>query len=471
MAIAAIDKALSIEPNNTEWLLQKALCLAKLGQTERLGSLVSELSDRPMKTAYQCSTLGMLLTQLGLRGQAVQYYEKAATLDPDEAKHYFNIACLQRTLGDVDAAERNFNKTLELKPTDYEAYKIRSELRKQTPASNHVESLEQLLKVGISDKRGRVQICYALSKELEDLGEAERSFHYLKTGADTRRSYMQYDVARDLETMAAIRESFTTDVLGESSEGHDSSEAIFILGMPRTGTTLVERILSSHTDVFSAGELNNFAAQMTGLVRAEVGGKKIDRNQLVKLSTELDFRNLGEAYISSTRPFTGHTARFIDKMPLNYLYIGLIHLALPRAKIISLKRHPLDTCYAIYKQLFVDAYPFSYTLEELGQYYVAYHQLMEHWREVLPGVVHSVQYEDLVNDIEAESRQLLDFCELGWQPQCLKFHENKEASTTASSVQVRQPVYQSSVGKWHAYRQQLAPLIAVLDKAGIPLDD
>ncbi len=471
MALAAVDRALSLDANNTEWLLQKALCLSKLGRMEQLGALVNDLRDRELETAYQCSTLGMLMTQLGLRDQAVAHYEKAAALKPDDAKNYYNLACLQRSLGDIKAAERNFDRTLSLDPANYEAYKIRSELRKQTAESNNVESLEKLLDQGIADKRGKTNVCYALSKELEDLEQWDRSFHYLKMGADTRRGLMQYDIQRDLDTMDSIRRTFDTKMFGGSVEGDSNSEPIFILGLPRTGTTLVERILSSHSDVFAAGELNNFAVQMMGLVKPLTGEKRLSRDELVKLSAGVDFKKLGAAYVSSSRPFTGHTAQFIDKLPLNYLYVGLIHLALPNARIINLKRHPLDTCYAIYKQLFLDAYPFSYDLDEMGRYYVAYNQLMDHWNSVLPGVIHTIQYEKLVADIETESRRLLEFCDLDWQPQCLKFYDNPEASTTASTVQVRQPVYQSSVGKWRQYREQLAPLIKVLEAAGIPLDD
>lgn len=470
IALTAIDKAVSLEPDKTAWLLQRALCLAKLGDMERLETQVKRLSTRLMKTAYQCSTLGMLLTQLGRREQAVQAYEKALALNPDDARNYYNIACLQRSLGAIEAAERNFDKTLSLDPNDYEAYKIRSELRKQSPTANHVHELEQLLAKGVDDKRGKGHICYALAKELEDLGEAERSFHYLKMGADTRRSLMQYDIQRDLDTMDSIRRSFDTKMFDGSVEGDSNSEAIFILGLPRTGTTLVERILSSHSDVFAAGELNNFAVQMMGLVKGFAGNKRPSRDELVELSARIDFKKLGEAYINSTRPFTGHTPRFIDKLPLNYLYVGLIHLALPNAKIVNLQRHPLDTCYAIYKQLFLDAYPFSYDLDELGRYYIAYKQLTEHWNSVLPGVIHTVNYEELVADIETEARRLIDYCKLDWQPKCLKFYENPEASTTASTVQVRQPVYQSSVGKWRQYREQLTPLIAILEAADIPLD-
>jgi hypothetical protein len=315
-----------------------------------------------------------------------------------------------------------------------------------------------------------VYICYALAKELEDLGEAERSFRYLKTGADRRRRQMQYDIQRDLDTIAAIQETFDGPVFDDPVEGDDSEEAIFILGMPRTGTTLAERILSSHSDVFAAGELNNFAVQMTGMVRRRASGPKVTRDELVKLSAELDFGKLGETYIKSTRPFTGHTAHFIDKMPLNYLYVGLIHLALPNAKIINLRRNPVDTCYAVYKQLFVDAYPFSYDLDELGHYYVAYDKLMNHWNDVLPGVIHTVNYEDLVSDVETESKRLVKYCGLEWQPECLTFYESDEASTTASAAQVRNPVYQSSVGKWRDYEDQLQPVVRILQDAGISIE-
>jgi Tfp pilus assembly protein PilF len=469
IALTAIDKAVAIEPNNSAWLLQRALCFDRLGDIEQLGAHVERLLQLPLNTAYQHSTLGMLLTRLGRRESAVEVYEKALALQPDNARHYYNVACLQRSLGRIDAAEKNFDKTLELDPADFEAYKIRSELRRQTADSNHVAALEQLLNSGVDNKRGMAHICYALAKELEDLGEAEASFRYLQQGATARRSLMKYDVRRDLETIAAIQETFTADLFAGQIPGDCNAEAIFIVGMPRTGTTLVERILSSHTDVFAAGELNNFALQMTALVRALVKDRKLSRDELVKASVGIDFAKLGAAYVSSTRPFTGHTPRFIDKLPLNYLYLGLIHLALPNAKIINLQRQSLDTCYAIYKQLFLDAYPFSYDLEELAHYYVAYHQLMDHWQKVLPGVIHSVAYEKLVVDLEGESRRLLEFCGLDWQPQVLKYYENREASTTASTTQIRQPVYTSSVGKWRDYEQQLQPLIRILQQAGIPL--
>lgn len=467
MALAAIEKALTLEPDRTAWLIQRAQCLSKLGRVEDVDAHVKLLSERELQTAYEYSALGMLLTELGRRDEAVSLYEKAAALEPGDSRHYYNIACLQRSLGDIDAAESNFDKAVELNPADYEALKVRSELRTQTPGHNHVEELEAVLQSDIGDPRGEVNLCYALAKELEDLGESERSFAYLKRGADKRRSYMQYDLQRDLDTIAAIKETFDAECFNAYSEGSNNDEAIFILGMPRTGTTLVERILSSHSKVFAAGELSNFAVQMMRSLQDLSGIRSTSRDELVRLSVSLDFKELGDSYIESTRPFTGHTPRFIDKLPLNFLYVGLIRLALPNAKIVNLVRDPMDTCYAVYKQLFIDAYPFSYDLDELARYFVAYRDLMEHWNTVIPGAVYSAEYEKLVDDFEVEVKALLKYCDLDFEPQCLTYYENREASTTASTVQVRQPVYRSSVGKWRDYEQQLQPVMDVLKEAGL----
>lgn len=461
-SLIAIDRALALEPDSTAWQLQRGLCLARLGRMDELGVVVENLSTQTLRTAYQYSALGMLETQLGLRERAVKRYERAIELQPNDARSYYNAACMQRSLGDLERAERNFDKAVSLDPTDFESFKIRSDLRKQTFERNHVEELKSVLDGDAANDRGLVQLCYALAKELEDLEKFEESFRYLKRGSDQRRKLMRYDVKRDLETIEAIKLTFSPQVFETLKEGSSNAEPIFILGMPRTGTTLVERILASHTDIFAAGELNNFAAQLMVMMREHNADRRVDRNQMVSSSAELDFERLGEAYIASTRPFTGKTPRFIDKMPLNYLYVGLIHLALPNAKIINVQRDPMDTCYAIYKQLFVDAYPFSYDLQELGDYYLAYDQLMRHWNQVLPGVIHTVRYEQLVGDIERQTRALVGVCDLDWQSQCLSFHENKEASTTASASQIRRPVYKSSIGKWRNYEQQLAPLAKML---------
>ena len=188
-------------------------------------------------------------------------------------------------------------------------------------------------------------------------------------------------------------------------------------------------------------------------------------------SLKMDFSRLGRNYIAAARQATDSTSpHFIDKLPLNFLYCGLIHRALPNAKIIHMVRNPLDTCYAVYKTLFGQAYPFSYDLDELANYYIAYRKLMTHWQKVIPGVIIDIAYEDVVADFEQQARRLIDNCGLDWEPECLEFHKSKAVSTTASAVQIRQPVYTSSIQKWRYYERQLAPLKARLVAAGLVTD-
>lgn len=467
VALQAIGRAVALEPDNAAWLLQQANCLMRLGRMREVRPLAIALAERQLDTAWQCATLGLILSRLELQPQALRQYQRASELEPRQAEHHYNLATVQRFLGDFDASEASLDRTIALNPTEFEAYSLRSQLRRQSPERNHVAQLEALLEAGIDEPRGEVRILFALAKELEDMAEPERSFGYLQRGATLRRQLMRYSVAGDISTMAAIRSRYNAGMFDGHIRGFENPEPVFILGMPRTGTTLVERIIGSHPDVHAAGELNNFAMELTRLA----GAPGISKEQLVARTGEIDFTELGRKYIESTRPATGSTARFIDKMPLNFLYAGLIHLALPQARIINLQRHPLDTCYAIYKTQFQDAYPFSYDLQELGQYYVAYHQLMQHWQQVMPGVIHTVQYEQLVRETEAQSRALLSFCGLPWQDGCLRFYDNPDSSTTASASQVRMPVYASSVGRWRDYRDQLRPLIDILQHAGIAIND
>ncbi len=239
--------------------------------------------------------------------------------------------------------------------------------------------------------------------------------------------------------------------------------------MPRTGTTLVERIIGSHSDVESAGELPNFSQMMTKMVRAQAAGREVSQEEMIAASLQLDMRQLGESYIESTRGLTGDTVHFIDKLPFNYLNVGLIRLALPNAKIVHVTRDPMDTCYAVFKTLFQRAYPFSYDLEDLGNYFVAYRRLMDHWYTLFPDSMHTVAYEDLVENTQTESRRLLDYCGLTWQEQVSEFHRSDAPSMTASASQVRQPVYRSSVGKWRNYEKELLPLSGILESAGIEI--
>jgi hypothetical protein len=254
-----------------------------------------------------------------------------------------------------------------------------------------------------------------------------------------------------------------------SGGAEEEGGPIFIVGLPRSGSSLVERILSSHSQVFSAGELDCFALGLTDAVRRAGEREHIPREELVAISATLDFAALGRDYLARARAVSGARGRFIDKMPLNYLYCALIRRALPQARIIHVFRQPMAAAYAMYKTLFKNGYPFSYDLGEIARYYAAYRRLMAHWRVTLPGVIHEQNYESLIADQRGETRRLLEHCGLEWEDACIAFHRNPAPITTASASQVRRPLYDSSVAQWRHYEPQLADLKAALVAEGIDL--
>jgi tetratricopeptide (TPR) repeat protein len=435
-ALNIIDQSIEREPRNAKHLIHRAQCLLAL---KRLP-------------------------------EALTAYDAAAALSPDDAQILFNRAAVRRYLGQLAQAEADYDRVIVLKPDDYEAYLNRADLRVQNAGRNHVSELEALLARGLNDAQGEVFVRYALAKEYEDLKNYPQSFAHLKRGAELRRKQLRYDVSVDVATADWIMEAFA-EIQPPPSQAPivDASvdAPIFIVGLPRSGSTLVDRILSSHSQVYSAGELHAFAMALVDAVRRQSGQSNLPRRELVALSAQVDFEALGSSYRKLASSDVPPGVRFTDKMPLNYLYLGLIRRALPQAKIIHVSRKPMAAGYAMYKMLFQDGYPFSYDLSELGQYYEAYNRLMNHWRKVLPGAIYDLAYEDLVADQVGETRKLLQHCGLEWQDACANFHLNAAAATTASASQVRQRIYTESVSQWRHYAQELAELSDVLRAGGI----
>ena len=401
--------------------------------------------------------------------RALAAYDRAVALAPRVSHFLYNRASVRRFLGDLEGAEADYDRVIALKPLDYEAHLNRSELRVQTAARNHVRELRALAAANFSNWLGEVQVRFALAKEYEDLCRYPQSFEQLQTGASIRRDHLKYEVAADVATVDWIMQAFPAGP-SESSKTSNPGGPIFIVGLPRSGTTLVERILSSHSALSSAGELDCLAIAVVDAVRQQSGQTNLPRQTLVSLSTKIDFSALGDDYLRRVRETFDGDGRFIDKMPLNYMYCGLIRRALPDAKIIHVTRHPMAVCYAMYKTLFKQGYPFSYDLEEIAQYYVAYRRLMQHWHDTMPGTIQEIRYEELVADHRTVSRELLAFCGLQWEEACAAFHENSAATTTASASQVRRPLYESSVSQWRHYEAQLAGLAMRLRAAGINLE-
>lgn len=471
-ALEFIDRALAIDPGGRLFKVRKASVLFALSRRGEAAALVRAADDGGATDLRVSGALATYYTHAGAHDRALHHYRAIGQARPDSTQNLYNLAATERMLGNLAASERAYDAALARDPDNWEAYYLRSGLRRQNAERNHLPAIEAALaRVPANDPMGRAYLRYALAKELEDLGENARSFAALDAGARARRAAIRYDVADDLNAIDAIIASYSAGTIARLVDqgGDGSAEPIFVLGLPRTGTTLVERILSSHSAVYPAGELNNFAGEMGKAVQALARGRPLAKPAMIELSRDLDFAALGRAYVDSTRPQTGHSPHFVDKMPLNHLYCGLIAAALPNARMIEVVRHPLDTCYAIYKQLFTAAYPFSYDLAEIADYYLAYRRLMDHWHRVLPGRIHRLPYEALIADQQGETERLLAFCGLDFEPACSNFEQNRNSCSTASAVQVRQKIYASSVGKWQDFADELAPLAARLRAGGVPL--
>jgi tetratricopeptide (TPR) repeat protein len=463
-ALVLVERALSLASRQPRALIQRAQCLLALNRLADAETATLEAEQLAADDAVVQDAAGTVHSFLGHQELALAAYERALALQPGDPGYLFNRATVRRFLGDLAGAESDYDRVLAVRPDDYEAYKNRSDLRRQRPDRNHVESLRAALARPIPTWAGEVQLHHALAKEYEDLGRYQDAWEALGRGAQLRRRHLRYDVSLDEQTVDWIIGTFGRPPTGDM--GYPGNEPIFIVGLPRSGTTLVERILSSHPAVSSAGERNDFARLIVEGVAAAGGTMQLPRRELIARSAHIDFRILGRAYVEGAPPTDG-TAHFIDKMPLNYLYVGLIRRALPRARVIHLTRHPMAACYAMYKTLFKDGYPFSYDLEEIARYYLGYRRLMAHWRAVLPHYVYEQPYEALVADQRGETRGLLEFCGLPWDEACIDFHRNPAATTTASAAQVREPIYSSSLGQWQHYATELEDLRRRLLAGGI----
>jgi tetratricopeptide (TPR) repeat protein len=440
-----------------------------MGQWDAMAQSLALATQAAGKDADANAVLGDLFSRLEMFDDAHSAYDRAIAMRPDNASLWFNRGAVNRFLGRLADAEADYDRCLALDPADTQACLNRSELRVQTPERNHLEQLEALLRQRWPWQR-EVPLRYALAKEYEDLGRYDAAWEQLAAGAALRRRHLQYDPAVDLGTVQWLIDAYPGGGSAAHSAGHVSTEPIFILGMPRTGSTLVDRIVGSHSQVTSAGELPHLGNAVVDAARRQLGRAGV-RQELVAASAHIDFAALGADYLARTRPATAATPHFTDKLPLNYLYCGLIDRALPQACIVHVRRHPMATCFGVFKVLFDQGYPFSYDLAEIADYYIAYRRLMAHWQATLPGRIIDICYEALVADTAAQSRALIAALGLGWEDACQDFHRNPAPSTTASASQIRRPIYSSAVSLWRNYAGALAPLRARLEAAGIDCAD
>lgn len=417
------------------------------------------LSREALADPVVLQRLGELLSHIGDHELALSLYRQAAVLAGEDPRALYNLAAALIATGRHEEARRTLNRVIELDPGDGDAWHNRATLRTAREDANDLEALAAAL-ARAGEGPAAIPLGFALAKELEDLGRHDEAFAALSVAARRRRARLSYRVETDLAMMQQLVSTFDR-AWAEDGRAGAGGEPIFVLGLPRTGSTLTDRILAAHSQVESLGEIPDFSLAMMRL--AGEG----PRETLVRRAAAIDPAALGSAYLARLAGYEAAGPRLVDKTPSNFLNLGLILRSLPGARVIHLRRDPVDACHAIYKTLFRMGYPYSYDLEDLGRYYAGYHRLMGHWESLFPGRILDLSYEDLVADQEAQTRRLLDFCGLAFEPACLEFHRAAGPAATASAVQVRQPLHSRSVGSGRRLAG-MAPLTAMLRREGVP---
>ena len=405
--------------------------------------------------------LGNALARSSRADEAIDAYGRASAIRPDHAEVYLGLGNVLKTVGRQAEAIAAYREGIRLRAGYAELYWSLSNLKTFRFEPDEVRAMERALESDGLSNDAIVHFCFALGKAWEDDGDHARAFAYFERGNSLRRAEEHYDPVNAEQLGERIRDMFTPEFVRSHQDcGFADVAPIFIIGLPRSGSTLIEQILASHSQVEATQELPEGGRLVRFIDRQRIGGRSFP--EAVREFTRTAFVELGERYERETRRYRSGYPRFVDKMPNNFALVGLLQLAMPNARFINARRDPRDTCLSCYKQLFARGQSFTYDLMELGDYYVEYQRMIDHWHDVLPGRVLDVQYEDVVAELEVQTRRILEFCALPWEDACLRFHATERPVRTASSEQVRRPIYSGAVGVWRNYETQLAPLIDVL---------
>ena len=466
-ALALMEERLATDPGDVQCLLQKAECLLSLGRRDDALATATDAVERATDNPQALDAIGTFLVYAASHSRALEVYNQAVDAAPQDVVILGKRAEVHRFLGNFELAASDHEAVLRISPANSDALRGLAELKKQSVDQNSIAAMETALAAAPADSDDTITLHYGLAKSYEDLGEHAASWRHLNAASKLQRSRIQYDPAHEHAVVDRIIAAFPSvePVLPDTT----GEQPIFILGLPRTGTTLVERILGNHSQIHSAGELQTLAEA----VGAAIDHKDPSIKEWLAYASALgglDAAMIAREYLARSRSRRGDKPRFSDKQTANFFYCALILRAFPHARIVHLTRHPMAACYAIYKTRFYRAFPFSNDLAELGDFYVDYRRLMAHWHSIMPGRILDLAYEDVVTSLEPTTRRLLDFVGVPFEAECLEFHRNPAAIMTASSVQVRRPIYDSSLQQWQHYAAELQPLRARLESAGIKLD-
>lgn len=402
-------------------------------------------------------------SQTGRTHDAIDSYDAVLQQHPDQARIQLGKGHALKTIGRQSEAIAAYCRAIELQPGLGEAYWSLSNLKTFRFDDNLFQQMQRLLADEPDSPQDYFHLAFAFAKALEDRGKYDEAFQWYANGNAARRRTVHWDADKYHDDLAKVAAYFQPQVFEQRSQSGDPSTApIFIVGMPRAGSTLLEQILASHSLVDGTMELGNIMAIARRLSRQGMREKSLPYPDVLSTMSDADLADLGAEYLERAALYRAGAPFFIDKMPNNFAHIGLIRLILPNAKVLDARRRPMACCFGVFKQLFANRQNFSYSLEEIGRYYRDYVQLMAHWNSVQPGYVLRVDYEAVVENTEDEVRRVLDFCGLDFEPGCLEFHRNRRAVRTASSEQVRQPIYTTAIEHWCHFANHLAPLKKVL---------
>ena len=464
-AVKSYKKAVTVKPDYAEAHYGFGITLYLLDQLEDAIKCYEKAVAIKPDYAEAHYNLGGTFYQLNQLDAAVKSYKKAIAVKPDYAEVHFSLGVVFRALSQQDAAVKCYEKAVAIKPGYAEAHRNLSALKKYTKDDPQITQMQSLISTSDLSQLDRMNLCFALAKVYEDLGKQDELFKFLHEGNRLRKEDLSYSLDKDQKLFTSCRNLFSSlPPAIENSLSYETSaiQPIFIVGMPRSGTSLVEQIIASHHAVHGAGELSTLSELSYPIINDY--SNYYDTNSLLKKA----FFSIRQQYLDSLSSFNVSENIITDKMPLNFRYIGFILSAFPEAKIIHLKRDAMATCWSIYKHYFQSrGNGFSYNLEDLAGFYDMYIDLMAFWHQLYSDKIYDLCYEDLTTNQEEETRKLLAYCELDWDENCLNFHTTKRAVKTASALQVRQKMYQGSSKVWKQHEAYLEPLTKALSSYGI----
>jgi len=458
-AVAHYERAIAIKPDYAEAHNNLGAALARRGRIddavahfERAVSLKPDYADAH-------NNLGTALAGKDDLDGAIRHCERAIAIDPNHAEAHNNLGNVFKCQGKFDDAMVHYARAIAIKPDYAEPHYNRVGIKTFHPGDAEIEALEALANSGALSPYQALQIHFAVAKALEDSGDYVRAFAHLHKGNHLKRRQINYDELATVKLFRRIVDTFDRGLFDRfQGDGDPSSVPIFVLGMPRSGSTLIEQILASHPQIHGAGELQDLEIA-TGAVLGFTGNP-LPFPECVPTLDGAALRRIGQSYLARLPVLADGKVRIVDKLPANFLRIGMIRLVFPNARIIHTIRNPVDTCVSCYSKLFTAGQDFTYDLAELGRYYRCYVELMAYWRRALPpGSMLDVSYEELVNDLPSQARRMIDYCGLPWDDRCISFHKTNRPIKTASSVQARQPLFRSSLQRWRNYEACLGPLL------------